>query len=163
MATSAGAPCAGPGSVGRIWPTVLAVFDSFFSSPWSRFSQGLLWEPFLTSVRFTGALLGFRVWPFPQQHQMCLSTVNRGGQEVGQVQAKQGGFNFCFLIRLCISSSWEQLLFLSLRCAVRGMTELQVQRLRALPVCAVLGKCHTQPSLGSSLQSRPVEMARGAH
>lgn len=70
MATSAGAPCAGPGSVGRIWPTVLAVFDSFFSSPWSRFSQGLLWEPFLTSVRFTGALLGFRVWPFPQQHQV---------------------------------------------------------------------------------------------
>lgn len=27
MATSAGAPCAGPGRIGSIWPRVLTVFD----------------------------------------------------------------------------------------------------------------------------------------
>lgn len=40
MATSAGAPWAGPGSIGSIWPTILAVLDSFFSSPWSTFRPG---------------------------------------------------------------------------------------------------------------------------
>lgn len=103
--------------------SVRVCFGSPFSPQWG--SQGeLCWGsgfgPFPSSIRCT----------------MCLSAVKRGGKWLGQVQAKQGDFNFCFLIRLCISSSWEQLLFLSLRCAVRGMTELQVQRLCALPVCA---------------------------
>lgn len=38
--TSAGASCAGPGNVSRILPTVLAVLDSFFSSPWCTSRPG---------------------------------------------------------------------------------------------------------------------------
>lgn len=49
---------------------------------------------------------------------------------------------------------------LSLRCAWAWRD--RAAGAQALPVCAVLRKCHTQPSLGSSLQSRPVQMARGA-
>lgn len=83
---------------------------------------------------------------------------------MGEAQAKQRDCKFSFLVRVCISSSWEQLLFCHSGVPVRGGTELQVQRLRAcvFPSLCVLGKSHTQPSLGFSLESQPVEVARGA-
>lgn len=54
---------------------------NFSLQPGPYSDLGLLWEPFLTSVRlFMGwALLGFRVWPLPQQHQVGAVFEQLGG------------------------------------------------------------------------------------
>lgn len=54
---------------------------------------------------------------------------------MGEVQAKQRDCNLCFLERVCISFSWEQLLFCHSGVPVHGVTELQVQRLSSVCVC----------------------------
>lgn len=73
MATSAGAPCAGP-VLWKRWQDLAHNFGSSCLALLLTLDQmwgwGLLWEPFLTWLFTWWALLGFVVWLFLQQHQV---------------------------------------------------------------------------------------------